>query len=111
LWSFFGSSSQPATHPNAPSAATGSPEDEITRRVHCGERLTELFGSWRDSDEDVPESVIAPPGGGDNRPGSICSLSFSTPARATASIGTSTLVGGMLGADAHASRFALRPPR
>ncbi|KAJ2454948.1 hypothetical protein EV183_001209 [Coemansia sp. RSA 2336] len=88
--SFFRQVPRPSSQARAQSAlAQTPPESEVMRRVHCGERLHELFGPWG---EDEVDSM--PRGGGgassSHRPSSIHSLSFSTPTR--------TSLGGRTGA-------------
>ncbi|PIA19118.1 hypothetical protein COEREDRAFT_5649 [Coemansia reversa NRRL 1564] len=82
--SFFRPSPRPNTNVRGSSAAIQSlPETEVDRRVRCGERLNELFGAWDAEGALVTEDDLVSHGGTINRPGSIHSLSFSTPTRAS----------------------------
>ncbi|KAJ2613606.1 hypothetical protein H4S08_002112 [Coemansia sp. RSA 1365] len=82
--SFFRPSPRPNTNARGSSAAIQSlPETEVDRRVRCGERLKELFGAWDAEGALVTEDDPVSHGEAINRPGSIHSLSFSTPTRAS----------------------------
>ncbi|KAJ2084420.1 hypothetical protein H4R24_000050 [Coemansia sp. RSA 988] len=82
--SFFRPSPRPNANARGSSAAIQtSPENEVARRVRCGERLKELFGEWNAEGALTMEDVPVSHGGAINRPGSIHSLSFSTPTRAS----------------------------
>ncbi|KAJ1835739.1 hypothetical protein LPJ63_000872 [Coemansia sp. RSA 2711] len=113
---------QVTSRPSAqPAPVRASPENELMRRVRCGERLHELFGSWgEDKPDDVPEDGSAQRVG-EHRPSSIHSLSFSAPTRASlggrAGMATDTANYGAnatpaaLEAEGIGGRFVLRLPR
>ncbi|KAJ2723634.1 hypothetical protein GGI07_002516 [Coemansia sp. Benny D115] len=86
--SLFRSQSKPTpAQSNQQSNSTPkTPESEVARRVHRGERLKELFGSWQTAgidDEHEEASEAAGISEAEPRRGSLTSLSFSTPTRAS----------------------------
>ncbi|KAI9481958.1 hypothetical protein BX667DRAFT_16655 [Coemansia mojavensis] len=120
--SFFRQAPRPSSQARTqPTLAQTPPENEVMRRVHCGERLYELFGPWS---EDEVDSIPRGGGGSSHRPSSIHSLSFSTPTRTSLGGRTGAGVADAAAADAKTelasasvnvetpgSRFVLRLPR
>ncbi|KAJ2852656.1 hypothetical protein IWW36_000013 [Coemansia brasiliensis] len=120
--SFFRQVPRPSSQARAqPTLTQTSSENEVMRRVRCGEKLYELFGLWG---EDEIDSMPRGGGGSSHRPSSIHSLSFSTPMRASLGGRTGAGVADAAAVDAKAelastsvnaetpgSRFVLRLPR
>ncbi|KAJ2746575.1 hypothetical protein GGI20_001224 [Coemansia sp. BCRC 34301] len=80
--SFFQSTPRlgvPARPQQSQQAEQKADESEVARRVHCGERLKDLFGPWHaHGAEEQAHDELGAPLGDNSRRGSVHSLSYST---------------------------------